>query len=236
MSTNTRPGRGTGEIRPWLGEVTTEEYLGPQTTDIDRSTHDARRPADFRSQTVGALVVMGVVVLARAGADRIPELLRRVDDLGAWAGIAYIVLYAVAAVAWVPGSILTLATGAIFGLLQGTAYTLVGATLGASLAFLVSRSVARSAVAAVSAAVAGASAGKGTVSIVAASDDDDDEDGDEEGFDPRTYAFRHFASCPTMLRLRSMQVASTTTTVQSGRPKSRKLRLISSSSDAESRE
>lgn len=95
---------------------------------------------------VGIALVAAIVVAARAGADRIPELLRRVDALGPWAAVAYVGIYAVAAVAWIPGSILTLAAGAIFGLLEGTVFTLIGATLGAALAFLVSRYIARSAV------------------------------------------------------------------------------------------
>ncbi|MEX2466549.1 MAG: TVP38/TMEM64 family protein [Gemmatimonadota bacterium] len=106
----------------------------------------ARRSRPWRRLMLGGLVLVGLFLLARAGADRIPEILRRVDEMGAWAGVAYVALYAVAAVAWIPGSILTLASGAIFGLVRGTAYTLVGATLGASLAFLVSRYVARAAI------------------------------------------------------------------------------------------
>lgn len=76
----------------------------------------------------------------------LPAVLVTVKDLGPWAGVAFITIYAVATVAWVPGSILTIAAGAIFGLAWGTAYTLVGATLGAALAFLLSRSVVRAAV------------------------------------------------------------------------------------------
>ncbi len=89
------------------------------------------------------LVLVGLVVLARQGAAYIPPALDAVRNLGPWAAIGFIGLYALAAVLWVPGSILTLASGAIFGLAKGTAFTLVGATLGASLAFLVSRYVAR---------------------------------------------------------------------------------------------
>jgi uncharacterized membrane protein YdjX (TVP38/TMEM64 family) len=48
-----------------------------------------------------------------------------------------------AAIAGIPGSLLTLAAGAIFGLGFGVLYVLVGATLGASAAFLVARYVAR---------------------------------------------------------------------------------------------
>ena len=50
--------------------------------------------------------------------------------------------YIGATVAFVPGSVLTLAAGAVFGF-WGTAYVMVGATIGAALAFLVARYIAR---------------------------------------------------------------------------------------------
>jgi uncharacterized membrane protein YdjX (TVP38/TMEM64 family) len=84
-----------------------------------------------------------VILLAREGAGFVPGSLDAIQSLGPWAAIAYIGLYILATVAWVPGSVLTLASGAIFGLARGTVFTLVGATLGASLAFLVSRYLAR---------------------------------------------------------------------------------------------
>jgi uncharacterized membrane protein YdjX (TVP38/TMEM64 family) len=92
------------------------------------------------------VVIVAIALLGREGAAALPGLLERVRDLGPAAALAFIGIYAVATVAWVPGSILTLAAGAIFGLVQGVAYTLVGATVGASLAFLVSRYLARGAV------------------------------------------------------------------------------------------
>jgi len=49
-------------------------------------------------------------------------------------------------VAFVPGSLLTLGAGAIFGLAKGVVYVFVAASIGATLAFLVSRYVARSAI------------------------------------------------------------------------------------------
>ena len=55
--------------------------------------------------------------------------------------------YVVATVAFIPGSVLTLAAGAIFGLGQGVIYVMIGATTGASLAFLLARFVAREAIA-----------------------------------------------------------------------------------------
>jgi uncharacterized membrane protein YdjX (TVP38/TMEM64 family) len=54
--------------------------------------------------------------------------------------------YAVAVVAFVPASLLTLAAGAIFGLAWGTVYVFVAASVGAAGAFLVARYLARGAV------------------------------------------------------------------------------------------
>jgi uncharacterized membrane protein YdjX (TVP38/TMEM64 family) len=92
-----------------------------------------------------ALLMVVVIMLAREGTQVLPGALEWVRGLGPWAAVVFIALYATATVAWVPGSLLTLASGAIFGLGRGTLFTLVGATLGASLAFLISRYVARSA-------------------------------------------------------------------------------------------
>ena len=58
----------------------------------------------------------------------------------------FVLGYAAATVAFVPGSILTLAAGAIFGLGKGTALVFIGATLGSTLAFLVARYLARGAI------------------------------------------------------------------------------------------
>lgn len=63
-------------------------------------------------------------------------------DAGVWAPLAFVALYAVATVLFLPGSVLTLAAGALFGALPGALYSLAGATLGATLAFLVARYLA----------------------------------------------------------------------------------------------
>ncbi len=95
------------------------------------------------------LGILGLITVAAFGqriAAFLPELLDTVRGLGPWAGVAFVGVYALATVAWVPGSLLTLAAGATFGLVWGTIYTLLGATLGASLAFLLARGVGRAAV------------------------------------------------------------------------------------------
>jgi len=67
--------------------------------------------------------------------------------LGASAPIVFIVLYAVAIVAFIPASPLTIVGGAIFGLWRGLMFSFLGATFGSAVAFLLGRYVARGTVA-----------------------------------------------------------------------------------------
>src|SRR5260370_654770 len=66
-----------------------------------------------------------------------------IGGLGAWGPIIFICAYIIACVAFIPASILTLGAGAIFGVVHGSIYVSIGATLGASAAFLVGRYFAR---------------------------------------------------------------------------------------------
>lgn len=70
--------------------------------------------------------------------------LQWIDSLGAVGAIAFILLYIIATVAFLPGSILTLGAGVVFGVVLGSFYVFIGATLGATAAFLVGRYLARS--------------------------------------------------------------------------------------------
>lgn len=92
------------------------------------------------------LLLIGLAVLAIAGRSAI-EFIPRFADWVARNGMAgallFVLGYVAATVAFVPGSLLTIAAGAIFGLGKGTALVFVAATLGASAAFLVSRYLAR---------------------------------------------------------------------------------------------
>jgi uncharacterized membrane protein YdjX (TVP38/TMEM64 family)/rhodanese-related sulfurtransferase len=65
-----------------------------------------------------------------------------IRDAGPVAPLLFMLVYALAAVLFLPGSVITLAGGALFGPLLGTFYNLTGATLGATLAFLVARYLA----------------------------------------------------------------------------------------------
>lgn len=97
---------------------------------------------------LAALVVGGVLVarftpvgdyLSREGIGRVIALLRR----SAWAPLIFVAIYAGATAVAVPGTVLTLAGGALFGTLWGTVLNSVGANLGANAAFLISRSLGR---------------------------------------------------------------------------------------------
>jgi len=86
---------------------------------------------------------MALIMLGRQVGAYVPQFALWVNSLGVWGPVVFIVGYAVAAVAFVPGSLLTLAAGAIFGLSTGSLYVFIAAVLGSSAAFLVSRHLAR---------------------------------------------------------------------------------------------
>jgi uncharacterized membrane protein YdjX (TVP38/TMEM64 family) len=95
-------------------------------------------------RVVASVAVVAVLLLAgRRIAALVPAFAAWVERLGVWGPVAFVAGYALATVAFVPGSLLTLAAGAIFGLVRGTALVFVAATLGASAAFFLSRYLAR---------------------------------------------------------------------------------------------
>lgn len=92
---------------------------------------------------LGVIVVVGLVLAGRSLGTLLPALTARVQQLGSLAPLAFIAAYIVATVAFVPGSLLTLAAGAMFGVVRGTVFVLTGATLGAASAFLIARFAVR---------------------------------------------------------------------------------------------
>lgn len=87
----------------------------------------------------GALAVLRALPV-EAAILRLEDVTR---DLG-WLGpVAYGAAYTLAALAFVPGSALTLGAGALFGLWQGLVVVSLASTTAAALAFLIARHVAR---------------------------------------------------------------------------------------------
>jgi uncharacterized membrane protein YdjX (TVP38/TMEM64 family) len=132
-----------------LSTQETRSVMSPQTMSQTKSLSEAPRQSSrpVWIKIVGALIgIVGLVFLGRSLGGYIPQFAAWVETLGFWGPLVFIAGYAVATIALIPGSLMTLAAGAIFGLLEGTLYTFVGATLGATLAFLVSRYGARKAI------------------------------------------------------------------------------------------
>jgi len=95
--------------------------------------------------------VLLVVILAVAvigwrwlkSTELLPDTLKRIQDLGPWAPVAFIATYIVAVLLFVPASIFTLGAGFVFGMAWGSVYVLVAAMLAANLMFVIGRHVAR---------------------------------------------------------------------------------------------
>lgn len=97
----------------------------------------------WKRAAVAVIALALVLLVGRYAGGQIPALIAWVDGLGAWGPVALIAAYTLGTVALVPGSLLTLAAGALFGVVRGTVYALLGASFGAVAAFLVARYLAR---------------------------------------------------------------------------------------------
>ncbi len=92
-------------------------------------------------------LVLIAVLIAAARYFNVQELLKSTLDwvasLGPWGPMAFIIIYILATILFIPGSILTLGAGVLFGVVLGSIYVSIGATIGAAGAFLVGRYLAR---------------------------------------------------------------------------------------------
>ncbi len=99
-----------------------------------------------------ALWILGIAALGAAAMYvNVQELFRDtlawIGSLSAWGPMAFIVLYILATVFFLPGSILTLGAGLLFGVVLGSVYVSLASTVGATAAFLIGRYLARDRVA-----------------------------------------------------------------------------------------
>jgi uncharacterized membrane protein YdjX (TVP38/TMEM64 family) len=99
------------------------------------------------------LLFLGAVILLIAAAKYfdVQGLLKQALDwvgrLGPWGPAIFTAIYVAATVLLLPGSVLTLGAGAVFGLVRGTLIASVASTLAATCAFLIGRYLARPVVA-----------------------------------------------------------------------------------------
>lgn len=75
--------------------------------------------------------------------QRLIDSLNWIRDLGAIGPVVFIIIYILAAVLFIPGSLLTLGAGFIYGVIKGSIFVSIASTLGATLAFIVGRYFAR---------------------------------------------------------------------------------------------
>lgn len=95
---------------------------------------------------LGGAALVALVLLGRSAGAYVPQFAAWVESLGVLGPVVFVAGYALAVVLFIPGSILTLAAGAIFGLAEGTFLVFVAAVLGSTLAFLIARHGARHAI------------------------------------------------------------------------------------------
>ncbi len=133
--------------------------MGQQSTDIATTSGPAATaspsgPADglggsktrtFLRVVAWLLILASVLVILRTlpTAQALDLVEKRVSTLGPWGPVVFGAAYFVAAVLFVPGSALTLAAGAIFGLAFGFLTVSLSSTAAAGASFLIARYLAR---------------------------------------------------------------------------------------------
>lgn len=101
----------------------------------------SRRGNRVRAAVAVALLVCGVVLALTVDLPD-PEAIReRVDAAGAWGVLAFFGVYAVLSATPIPASVLTIASGVLFGLATGAIVVLLAAVVGAAIAYELSRAL-----------------------------------------------------------------------------------------------
>ena len=120
-----------------------------------KGTAEDKSPAfSPKKQGLWRLVLLIVVIVILMVAARVFNLGDRLEDLRGWISslgalgpVVYVFIYAAGVVLAIPGSLITIMAGVIFGSILGIAVVSAGSTIGAALAFLIARHVARESVA-----------------------------------------------------------------------------------------
>ena len=113
-------------------------------TDDAKAEHGDRKPRSVRlwiaAAAIVALVTLSFVLPVK---DYFLSVLEWIDQLGTWGPVFLAAIYILACVLFLPGSILTLGAGFLFGVVKGTIIVSIASILGATAAFLVGRFLAR---------------------------------------------------------------------------------------------
>ncbi|NET42994.1 TVP38/TMEM64 family protein [Okeania sp. SIO2B3] len=112
---------------------------------IFRNTHAQRKFKKLCKFFLLFLVVISLIIVAKY--FNLPELLKNIliwiENLGIWSPIAFIIIYNLATLLLIPGLVLTIGGGVIFGVIWGAIYVFFASTLGATIAFIIGRYISR---------------------------------------------------------------------------------------------
>jgi uncharacterized membrane protein YdjX (TVP38/TMEM64 family) len=92
---------------------------------------------------VGLFAAMLIPPVRQAVTGQVERLMEWTAGLGVWGPVFVAAFYVVACVLSLPGSVLTVGAGFLFGVVTGTVTVSIGSTLGACAAFGVGRTLAR---------------------------------------------------------------------------------------------
>jgi uncharacterized membrane protein YdjX (TVP38/TMEM64 family) len=110
-----------------------------------RKSSEARKAFGWRKGIVLALLAAASIALVISFDTRalVRETLEWLRHLGPWGPVLFVLIYIAATVLLIPGSILSLGAGALFGVIRGSLLISLASTLGATCAFLLGRYLAR---------------------------------------------------------------------------------------------
>ena len=97
------------------------------------------KPALILLLIIGALLALQFTPLG----DWLEDLVKKIEGMGPWGPVVFVLVYIVSAIFLVPASALTVGAGLAFGLGLGFVYVSVGSVLGAMVTFLLGRTLLR---------------------------------------------------------------------------------------------
>ncbi|MBD2346883.1 TVP38/TMEM64 family protein [Anabaena subtropica] len=106
--------------------------------------HQPRLNSKHKLLLIGLIIAVLIIVAQQFNIQALfQSLILWVQSLGVLGPVAYMIVYNLATLLFIPGSLLTLKGGCLFGVFWGSAYVLIAATVGATLAFLIGRYLSR---------------------------------------------------------------------------------------------
>ena len=124
-------------------ETVTQDLQTPPRLSVPEHKPSLLKPLAL----VAVIVILMVLAKVFNLGDRLGELRGWIQSLGAFGPVVFMAIYALGVVLAIPGTVITVMAGVLFGSVLGIVVVSIGSTVGASLAFLISRHIARESVA-----------------------------------------------------------------------------------------